>query len=125
VRLRPDLEITVDEYWSRVIGVYVAVGVGVGDVDVVHPTMMVTVSIVMLLIRRIRFRFRLVFIFCSPVLAMLPQCLPSSISPSFGLSNSPSITTMQKAQKGCLIPLRLIPPKFQGRHTNRAYYKRS
>jgi hypothetical protein len=30
---------------------------------------------------------------------------------------------MQKAQKGCLIPLRLMSPQLQGHHTNWAYYK--
>ena len=58
MRLRPYLEMTVDEYWSRVIDVYGAVGV-----DVVHPTIMVAVSIVTLVIRRIRFRFMLLLIF--------------------------------------------------------------
>ena len=58
MRLRPHQEMTVEEYWSRVMGVYVPVGVGV-----VHPTMMVTVSIVALLINRIRFRFMLLLIF--------------------------------------------------------------
>ena len=71
---RPYLDITVDEYWSKVIGVYVGVAVGVvggfvvrvgfclGNVDVVHPTMTVMVSIVMLIIREIKFRFMLLLI---------------------------------------------------------------
>ena len=62
VRLSPQLEITVDEYWSRVMGVDVVVGVGVGDVDVVHPNMTVAVSMVTLVIRRIRSRFMLLLI---------------------------------------------------------------
>jgi hypothetical protein len=50
-------ETTVDEYWSRVIGVYVAVQVGV-----IHPSMMVTTSKVTPIIRRGEFRFMLVLI---------------------------------------------------------------
>ena len=57
MRLRPDLEMTVDEYWSMVTGVYVAV-----DLAVVHPIVMVEVSMITSIVNRIRFRFMLLLI---------------------------------------------------------------
>jgi len=58
VRLRPYLEMTVDEYWSRVMGVYFAV-----EVAVVSPIVMVVASMTTLIVNRIRFRFMLLLIF--------------------------------------------------------------
>jgi hypothetical protein len=57
VRLRPYLEMTVDEYWSRVIDVYGAVKVGVP-----YPTVIVAASVIALMINRMTFRFMLLLI---------------------------------------------------------------